>query len=70
MRPSTPALLLGRPFRLYLAGHGLIVAGAWSIEATGSVLPMAFAASGALMLSMPFLRALIERARPGSPPFR
>ncbi|MEY4561968.1 MAG: hypothetical protein RLZZ618_1245 [Pseudomonadota bacterium] len=44
-----------------MLGHGLILAGAWSIEATGSMLPMALAASAAVMLSLPLLRTLTRR---------
>jgi len=42
--------------RLYLLGQLLIVFGAWLMELTGSMLPMALAASAALMLMVPLLR--------------
>ena len=58
------AILRGRPFRMYVAGHVLILAGAWSIEVTHSMLPMAMAASAALMLSVPFVRQLLARMKP------
>ena len=61
--PRSTALLRGRPFRLYLLGHGLILAGAWSIEATASMLPMALAASAAVMLSVPLLREILSRKK-------
>lgn len=68
MRPTPLSTLLrGRPFRLYLTGQALILAGAWSLEATASMLPMALAASGALMLSFPFVRLLLQRVRPNDP---
>ena len=47
--------------RLYLLGHVIILVGAWAMEATHSMLPMALAASAALMLSMPLLRRLGAR---------
>ncbi|CAN7541156.1 hypothetical protein [Rhizobacter sp. LjRoot28] len=50
-----------RNTRLYALGQLLIVAGAWSIEATGSLLPMALAASAAVMLSMPLVRERYAR---------
>jgi hypothetical protein len=70
MRPSLPSLLRGRPFRLYLAGLGLILAGAWSIEATASLVPMSLASSAALLLSLPFFRQLLGRMRPSDPSSR
>lgn len=54
--------LLRKPsMRLYLFGHLLILLGAWLMEVTQSMLPMALAASAALMLMMPLLRQLGAR---------
>jgi len=47
--------------RLYLLGHALILLGAWLMDATASMLPMALAASAALMLSMPLFKQLASR---------
>jgi uncharacterized membrane protein len=59
---STLRSLLRNPaMRLYLLGHLLILVGAWLMEATHSMLPMALAASAALMLMLPLLRQLGER---------
>lgn len=52
-----------RNTRLYLLGQGLILGGAWSIEATGSFIPMALAASAAVMLSAPLVRDRYARLR-------
>lgn len=54
--------LLRRPStRLYLLGHLLILVGAALMEVTQSMLPMALAASAALMLMVPLLRRLGAR---------
>lgn len=54
--------LLRRPsMRLYLLGHLLILVGAALMELTQSMLPMALAASAALMLMVPLLRQLGAR---------
>jgi len=47
--------------RLYLLGHLLILAGAYLMEVMQSMLPMALAASAALILMMPLLRQLGAR---------
>lgn len=47
--------------RLYLLGHLLILAGAYLMEVTHSMLPMALAASAALMLMIPLLKQLTAR---------
>lgn len=44
--------------RRYLLGHLLILIGAYLMEVTKSMLPMALAASAALMLMVPLLRQL------------
>jgi hypothetical protein len=60
---SIKSLLRNPPMRLYLLGHGLILLGAWLMDVTASMLPMALAASAALMLSLPLLRQLTARFR-------
>lgn len=50
-----------RAMRLYLLGQLLILLGAWLMELTQSMLPMALAASAALMLMLPLLRQLRSR---------
>ena len=52
----------GRPFRLYLLGLLCIFAGAWAMGAWGSMVPMALASSAGLLLSVPLLRQLTQRA--------
>ena len=47
--------------RLYLLGHLLILVGAWLMELTQSMLPMALGASAALMLMLPLLKQLGSR---------
>ena len=56
------ATVRGRPFRLYLLGLLCIFAGAWAMGASGSMLPMAAASAAGLMLSVPLLRQLVQRA--------
>ena len=55
------SLLRNPAMRLYFLGHLLILLGAWLMEATHSMLPMALAASAALMLMVPLLRQLGAR---------
>ena len=52
----------GRPLRLYLLGLALIFLGAWAMAESGSMLPMALASSAGLMLNVPLLRRLVQRA--------
>ena len=52
-----------RPLRLYLLGLVLIFIGAWAMAESGSMLPMALASSAGLMLNVPLLRQLVQRAR-------
>ncbi len=47
--------------RLYLVGHLLILFGAYLMEVTHSMLPMALAASAALMLMLPLVKQLSAR---------
>lgn len=55
-----------RSVQLYLLGLVLILIGAWSMEATGSFVPMALAASAALMLSAPLVRQRFARLKAAS----
>ena len=52
------SLLRSPAMRLYLLGQLLILLGAWLMELTQSMLPMALAGSAALMLLVPLLRQL------------
>jgi len=54
-------LLRNPPMRLYLLGHVLILVGAGLMELTHSMLPMALAASAAIMLMLPLLKQLGAR---------
>jgi hypothetical protein len=54
---------LARPLRLYATGHAVLLAGAWAMHASGSMLPMAFAASACLMLTVPLVRHFLRPAR-------
>jgi hypothetical protein len=56
---------LMRPLRLYAAGHALLLGGAWAMSATGSMLPMALAASACLMLTAPLVRHFLKPAAEG-----
>jgi hypothetical protein len=60
------SLFRSQAMRLYLLGHGFIVLGAWLMDLSGSVLPMALGASAALMLSMPLVKQLTARWRSAS----
>jgi uncharacterized membrane protein len=61
-QPTSPtSIFRGHAMRLYLLGHALVLLGAWLMDATASMLPMALAASAALMLSMPLFRQLASR---------
>lgn len=51
-----------RPLGLYAVGHGALLGGAWATHATGSMLPMALAASACLMLTLPLVRQVRARA--------
>jgi hypothetical protein len=54
-------ILSQRTMRLYLIGHLLILIGAGLMELTQSMIPMALAASAAVMLMFPLLRQLSSR---------
>ena len=56
--------------RRYLLGLLAIFIGAWLTDATGSMLPLALAASAWMMLSVPLLRRLLRRARTSAAPPR
>ena len=62
---STDRAVLMRPLKLYAAGHVALLFGAWAMSETGSMVPMALAASACLMLTAPlvrhFLRPTAER---------
>jgi hypothetical protein len=51
-----------RPFRLYACGQLAVMAGAWAMHATGSMVPMALGASASLMLTVPLIRHVRARA--------
>jgi|SRR5664280_2592036 hypothetical protein len=53
---------LSRSLTLYAAGHAALLAGAWTMHVTGSMLPMALAASACLMLTVPLVRHFVARA--------
>jgi hypothetical protein len=64
-------MLANGPFCLYLLGLACIFAGAWGLAATGSMIPMALASSAGLMLGVPLVRQLLQRAtRPARVPPR
>lgn len=50
-----------RPIKLYALGHALLLAGAWAMHGTGSMLPMALGASACLMLTVPLVRRFLVR---------
>lgn len=49
------------PFQLYLLGLFTIVLGAWGMDATGSMWPMAFGAATGVMLARPLVAGLLGR---------
>jgi hypothetical protein len=53
---------LMRPLKLYAAGHATLLVGAWAMSATGSMVPMALAASACLMLTVPLVRHFLKPA--------
>ena len=48
--PNKRAVLM-RPLKLYAGGHLALLVGAWAMSETGSMVPMALAASACLMLT-------------------
>jgi len=61
MSKKAPAAL-ARPLKLYATGHASLLVGAWAMHATGSMLPMALAASACLMLTVPLVRHFMKPA--------
>jgi multisubunit Na+/H+ antiporter MnhG subunit len=59
-RPASAPLR--KPLGLYAVGHVTLLAGAWAMGVTGSMWPMAFAASACLMLTVPVIRHVVARA--------
>ena len=53
---------LHRSLALYGTGHVALLLGAWAMEASGSMWPMAFAASTSLMLTVPLVRHFVAPA--------
>jgi hypothetical protein len=53
---------LARPLKLYAAGHAILLGGAWAMHASGSMLPIALAASACLMLTVPLVRHFLRPA--------
>jgi hypothetical protein len=60
--PRKVPTALVRPLKLYAAGHAALLLGAWAMSATGSMLPMALAASACLMLTVPLVRHFLAPA--------
>ena len=60
--PDRARSSLSRPLKLYALGHGALLVGAWAMHATGSMLPMALAASACLMLTLPLVRHFLKPA--------
>jgi multisubunit Na+/H+ antiporter MnhG subunit len=59
---NKPRAALMRPLKLYATGHLALLVGAWAMSATGSMLPMALAASACLMLTAPLVRHFLAPA--------
>jgi hypothetical protein len=55
-----PRSALARPLKLYAAGHAALFVGAWAMHASGSMWPMALAASACLMLTVPLVRHFLR----------
>ncbi|MBV9890728.1 MAG: hypothetical protein JO090_07575 [Rhizobacter sp.] len=53
---------LARPLKLYATGHAILLGGAWMMQTTGSMLPMALAGSACLMLTVPLVRHFLRPA--------
>jgi hypothetical protein len=60
-RPAAPGGFK-KPLGLYAIGQGTLLCGAWAMHVTGSMLPMALAASACLMLTLPIVRQVRARA--------
>jgi hypothetical protein len=61
MAKTTRAALL-RPLKLYATGHLVLLGGAWAMGETGSMVPMALAASACCMLTVPLVRHFLRPA--------
>ena len=59
---SNKRAVLMRPLKLYATGHVALLVGAWAMSETGSMLPMALAASACLMLTAPLVRHFLKPA--------
>ena len=62
MSKAADRAALVRPLKLYAGGHGALLLGAWAMNASGSMLPMALAASACLMLTAPLVRHFLVPA--------
>jgi len=60
--PRKISARLVRPLKLYATGHAALLVGAWTMSATGSMLPIALAASACLMLTVPLVRHFLTPA--------
>ncbi|HEY2559182.1 MAG TPA: hypothetical protein VGI48_05665 [Caldimonas sp.] len=60
---KTTRAALARPLKLYAVGQAIVLAGAWAMSETGSMLPMALAASACLMLTVPLVRHFLRPAK-------
>ena len=60
---KTTRAAVARPLKLYAAGQAIVLVGAWAMNETGSMLPMALAASACLMLTAPLVRHFLRPAR-------
>lgn len=56
-----------RALKLYFLGQGTVVLGAAAMTALHSFVPMALAASAALMLTVPLVRDIADRRRVRAP---
>ena len=61
MAKTTRAALL-RPLKLYATGQLAVLGGAWAMHETGSMVPMALAASACCMLTAPLVRHFLRSA--------
>ena len=57
---SNKRAVLMRPLKLYATGHLTLLVGAWAMSETGSMVPMALAASACLMLTAPLVRHFLD----------
>lgn len=59
---NTTRAAIVRPLKLYAAGQATLLVGVWAMTATGSMMPMALAASACLMLTVPLVRHFLKPA--------